>query len=64
MGYKLATAEQVKDFREIANQWLAGTWRFGDCKSQSRYTIMEYLANKEGLTIFDDHIVLTGKSHE
>ena len=52
---RLANVHWIDEHIKVANDWLATTHRFNNAKPTARLAIMEFLANKCGLTIYPDH---------
>ena len=53
--YREATEEESRKYDATAKEWMRSNNpanMFTDCKSSSQGTIMEFLANQEGVTIF------------
>jgi len=53
--YREATAEESRRYESQAKEWMRSNNpanMFTDCKSTSQGTIMEFLANQEGVTVF------------
>lgn len=53
--YREATIEDARRFEDVAKAWMKGNNpanMFTDCKNVSYSTIMEFLANQEGVTVY------------
>ncbi len=48
----LATKEEVEAYRVRASAFVEASHLWNSCKSISRSTVMEYIANSEGKTVF------------
>lgn len=52
---EVATVEQGRDFIEQAKKWMASApnaGMFNDCKSITRSSVAEYIANQNGYTLW------------
>lgn len=57
--YREATEAESRRFEAVAKEWMRSNNpanMFTDCKSTSYSTIMEFLANQEGVTVYKDGV--------
>lgn len=59
-NYRTATHEEYEELKKEALQWHAecGGW-FSDTQATALLSVMEYLAWKRGLTIYDERLALS-----